>query len=159
MALDPSIIARIVEWKGGVDVSGLALTLDEVCVPRGAGMLARGERRLPDCEGVEPLKGEDGRLYYELQPGAYIVRYGEVVEVPPGFIALAIPRSSLLRMGAVLYTAVWDPGYRGRGVGLLTVFNEEGVRLEKGVQVAQLVFIALVGSTRIYRGAYQLEGL
>ncbi len=158
VALDPEYIARLIGWSGGVDVAGLTLTLDEVCVPLGEAMLARGERRLPECKRVEPVE-KAGRLYYRLSPGPYIIRYSETVEVPLGFLALALPRSSLLRMGAVLYTAVWDPGYRGRGVGLLNVLNPEGVVLEKGVQVAQLVFITLAGRGRAYSGVYQGEGL
>ena len=158
MALDPVYIARMTGWKGGVDVSGLALTLGSVCSPVEEGLLGIDDRRIPQCEELQPVE-RNGRLYYELPPGAYIIRYNEVVEVPLGFIALALPRSSLLRMGATLYTAVWDPGYKGRGVGLLSVFNPKGVILEKGVQVAQLVFIMLGGSGRGYSGVYQGEGL
>ncbi len=158
MALDPEYIARIIGWRGSIDVAGLALTLGDVCKPRGEGLLGVDERRLPECNPVEP-RVEGARAYYRLGPGHYLVRYSEVVEVPPGFLALAIPRSSLLRMGVVLYTAVWDPGYRGRGVGLMHVLNEDGVVLERGVQVAQLVYISLAGRGAVYRGVYQGEGL
>lgn len=95
---------------------------------------------------------------FSLPPGAYIVRYREYVKIPDDCIALAIPRSSLLRMGATLYTAVWDPGYKGRGYGLLAVFNNRGIVLEKGAQIAQLVYIKMTGRTSFtYRGTFYGE--
>jgi dUTP pyrophosphatase len=75
-------------------------------------------------------------------------------------IALAIPRSTLLRSGATLFTAVWDPGCEGRGEGLLVVFNPYGVEIERRAQIAQLVFIRLDRETKfVYRGSYQRENI
>lgn len=136
-----------------VDCAGLKLTLSEVYSLGNKGFLGISERVLPEYKPVEP---RDNKFF--LDRGVYVVRYGEYVRVPSDAIALAIPRSSLLRMGVTLYTAVWDPGYEGRGYGLLSVFNEYGVVLEKGVQIAQLVFIRMTGETQyVYRGVYYGE--
>ena len=156
MILSPTLLARLLGLRGEeLDTSGRRLTLGEVYVLRGVGHLGRAERRLPDYQPVEP--DEDG--VYRLAPGAYLVRYSEVVEVPPGFVALAYPRSTLLRMGATLYTAVWDPGYRGRGVTLLVVHNPDGFVVEKGAHIAQLLYFPVIGVSGIYEGVYQGEGL
>ncbi|MEM2452891.1 MAG: deoxyuridine 5'-triphosphate nucleotidohydrolase, partial [Ignisphaera sp.] len=93
-------------------------------------------------------------------PGGYRIRYREIVKVPENTIAIAIPRSTLLRIGATIHTAVWDPGYEGRGEGLLVVFNNHGIEIEHGAQIAQLVFISLDRITRyIYRGSYFRENI
>ncbi len=155
MALSPELLARLLGASGSaLDTSGLKLTLGDVYEYASPGFLGAAERRLPEYRRVEPT----GRVY-RLKPGAYLVRYSEAVRVPIGFIALAYPRSSLLRMGVILYTAVWDPGYEGRGVTLLVVHNPHGVELEKGAHIAQLVYIPVIGPSREYRGVYRGEGL
>jgi len=83
----------------------------------------------------------------------------EIVKVPRDMIAIALPRSSLLRSGATILTAVWDPGYEGRPEALLVVFNSHGIRLFKNARLIQLVFIKASGVTRGYRGIYQYENI
>ena len=139
--------------SSSVDCAGLKLTLAEVFRISGHGRLGVDVRELPRYEVVN---AEDGWFY--LEPGPYLAKYSEYVRIPNGYIGLAIQRSSLLRMGVSLYTAVWDPGYEGRGSGLLVVHNPKGVWLEKGVQIAQLVMIKMTGKTSmLYRGAYFRE--
>lgn len=138
-----------------VDCSGIKLHLDKVFAFKGKALIARTSRKLAEVEEIEMDNG-----VYHLMPGAYKIRYKEVVRVPNNAIALAIPRSTLLRSGATIYTAVWDPGYEGRGEGLLTVFNPNGIDIEKGAQIAQLVFIRLDRETKfVYRGMYQGENM
>jgi dUTP pyrophosphatase len=74
-------------------------------------------------------------------------------------MAFARPRSTLLRSGVAIHTAVWDAGYSGRGEGLLSVLNPKGYRLQRGAAVLQLVFLRLGAATAEgYRGKYQGEG-
>ncbi|MCP4228724.1 MAG: deoxyuridine 5'-triphosphate nucleotidohydrolase, partial [bacterium] len=75
-------------------------------------------------------------------------------------LAFARPRSSLLRMGATLNTALWDTGYVGRSQTPLNVMNSEGINLKRGARLMQLVFVKLderLGS--VYEGKYQGENL
>lgn len=138
-----------------VDCAGLKLHLDKVFRFRGCGALYRGGRSLPEVDEVEAVDN-----VFRLEPGVYKIRYAEVVRVPKDCIALAIPRSTLLRMGVTLYTAVWDPGYEGRGEGLLTVFNPYGVVIERGTQIAQLIYIRMDRETsKLYRGVYYRENM
>ena len=107
---------------------------------------------------TEPLTWE--RDWLDLPPGAYHVVYNEVVNLPRDIMALAYPRSSLLRCGATIYTAVWDPGYSGRAETLLVVHNPHGFRLRKLGRVAQLVFTMLGGSAENgYNGRFKGENL
>lgn len=138
-----------------IQPSGFDLTLmsvEAICAP---GTLGKsGKRTLPALREVKPI---DSHL--ELRQGSYIVRYNEHVSLPPDVAALVLPRSSLMRMGVTLHTAVWDPGYRGRGVGLLAVHNAHGVRIEIGSRIAQMIFMKISKKpARKYKGAYQDEG-
>ncbi len=137
-----------------IDCAGLRLTLAQVYRLGSRGLITRDHVEIPQYIEISPRDN-----MFRLEPGAYLVRYNEYIRVPENTIALAIQRSSLLRIGATLYTAVWDPGYEGRGAGLLVVHNRYGIELEKGTQIAQLVYIKMTRKTnRIYRGRYYGEG-
>jgi len=72
---------------------------------------------------------------------------------------LARPRSSLLRCGVTVGTAVWDAGYNGRSQSMLVVYHPQGFRLQKNARVTQLVFMTVTGDTEGYRGTYQRENI
>ncbi len=134
--------------------AGVDLTLDYVEEFGEPGFLGRAERRVPRGVRLECPSG-----LCRLEPGAYRVRFREEVRIPSWAVGLCFPRSSLLRMGAQLSCAVWDPGYRGRGAALLVVYNVHGVEVELGARIAQLVIARLEElPASLYRGAYLGEG-
>lgn len=91
-----------------------------------------------------------------LHSGGYLVNYNEVVDVPLDSAGIVLPRSSLLRCGATLHTALWEPGYRGRGYGLLTVHHP--LCLHRHARIAQLVMMRLEQAVELgYTGVYQGE--
>ena len=95
-----------------------------------------------------------------LDPGAYLVTFNEVVEIPPDVMAIAKPRSSLLRMGATIETAVWDPGYKGRSQSLLVVYNPDGIIIQRNARMMQLIFFRLENDAeKLYTGIYQGENI
>jgi dUTP pyrophosphatase len=138
-----------------IQPNGVDLSLDGIWRFLGPGRLGRSnaERDLP---GHQEL-AFDGDGWLELPPATYGMRYAEIVALPDDCGALCFPRSSLLRMGLHVPTAVWDAGYSGRGEGLLCVHNPGGVRLQRGARIAQLVVFRLTGATRAYAGQYQFE--
>ena len=108
---------------------------------------------------TEPLVFDESG-WLKLSAGPYLITYNEIINLPPDLIALGRPRSSLLRSGVSLHTAVWDAGYRGRSQSLLTVHHPEGLRLQRDSRVAQLVFFRLSSApAEGYRGRYQGEGV
>ena len=101
----------------------------------------------------------DAEGWWDLDPGPYVIRYRERVNLPNDVMAFARPRSSLLRSGVAIHTAVWDAGYSGQGEGLLSVLAPAGYRLQRGARVVQLVFLRLDRpAAQGYAGAYQDEG-
>ncbi len=136
---------------------GIDLTVASILAFKSAGTLDFDNRKrvLSACEEV-PC--EDG--VWRLQKGAYKIVFGEYVHIPKDRAALCFPRSSLLRCGATLCGAVWDPGYEGRGESLLLVENPHGINIHKGARIAQLIFIKLVRPvSEGYEGRYKGENL
>ena len=143
---------------GQFQPAGVDLTVSKVFrfVNEGRIDYDNSERKISDVEEIE--FGEDG--YVHLEKGAYKVRYNEIVNVPMNAVAWVLPRSSMLRCGVSLESAVWDPGYRGRGESLLVVHNEKGFKLKKNGKIGQIVFIQLVEKTEEgYSGKYQGENV
>lgn len=154
----PPLIEDFVALELQLQPNGFDITVREVARFAAPGELGalNHSRILAD---TEPLDfGADGWL--SLEPGPYLVTFNETVNLPTELMALGRPRSSLLRSGVSLHTAVWDAGYRGRSQSLLTVHHPCGFRLQKDARLAQLVFFRLASSpSEGYRGRYQGEGL
>ncbi len=64
----------------------------------------------------------------------------------------AYPRSSLLRMGCTIYTAVHDPGYEGQPTYLMHVLNP--IIIYKDARIAQIVYIECNKVNGEYEGIY-----
>ncbi len=153
----PPLIESYLALPEQLQPNGFDLTLRSVAMLQSQGRIAvsNSERMV---SGLAPLLF-DGTGYMELIPGAYIVTYNEIVHLPRNVMALARPRSSLLRCGVNVGTAVWDAGYSGRSQSLLMVYNAAGFRVQKDARIAQMVFFRLGEETQGYNGAYQGENI
>ena len=152
----PPLVECMVDPKLQVQENGVELTVREVhqWTGRGAISLRNEERELATCT---PLQF-DKTGWLSLSTGSYKVVYNEIVNIPKHLIAVGRPRSSLLRSGATIASAVWDAGYSGRGESLLLVRNPHGLRLERHARVLQLLFFRLTEMVgRGYQGTYQSE--
>jgi len=150
------------EFPGAPDAAlqrqpaGFDLTVASVGIPGSDGALdlTNANRLIPEL--INLAWPADGPLV--LHPGGYVVTYNEEVAVPLDCAAIVLPRSSLMRCGAVLHSALWDPGYKGRGQGLLTVFND--LSLYPNARIGQIVFLALERNVdEGYQGQYQGENI
>jgi dUTP pyrophosphatase len=142
--------------RGQIQPAGIDLTLAAIHSFDGMGILDldNSKRKLPLTQQIHWGAEES----VSLEPGTYKIIFNEIVSIPKDCAAIARPRSSLLRCGATVNTAVWDPGYRGRSEALLVVSNPAGVRLYKDAKLIQLVFLRLEQEAdKIYSGVYQGE--
>ena len=75
-------------------------------------------------------------------------------------MALARPRSSLLRSGVAIHTAVWDAGYSGRSQALLTVHHPAGFRIRRDAPGRAVGILPLdADDPQGYTGRYRNENL
>ncbi len=146
-----------IDLEQQVQPNGVDLTLREVALLQSPGKIAVADsQRL--VSDLAPLVF-DGMGFMDLMPGAYIITYNEIVHLPKNIMALATPRSSLLRCGVTINTAVWDAGYSGRSQSLMVVYNPQGFRLQRNARIVQLVFFQLTEETEGYQGTYQGENI
>jgi len=153
----PPLIEGYIDLEEQVQPNGVDLTLREIALLQSSGRItAENSQRL--VSDLAPLVF-DGLGFIDLVPGAYIITYNEVVHLPKNIMALGRPRSSLLRCGVTVGTAVWDAGYEGRSQSLLVVYNPQGFRLQRNARMTQLIFLRLSQKTQGYQGAYQGENI
>ena len=154
---EPPLIEEYINLKEQVQPNGIDFTLREVGMLQSSGKIAaKDKQRL--LSGTTPL-AFDGLDFIDLMPGAYIVTYNEIVHLPKNIMALATPRSSLLRCGVTINTAVWDAGYSGRSQSLMVVYNPLGFCLQRNARILQLVFFELTKETEGYQGIYLGENI
>jgi len=109
----------------------------------------------PENSKLEELALTGG--FYELETGAYFVELNEITTIPKDAIGILLPRSTLLRNGLDLRTALFDPGYSGQPKVMLVCHRP--AKVERFARIGQLV---LLKSDREfpsqYAGTYQGEG-
>ena len=152
------LVEEMIDREAQTQLCGLELTLKKVERFTSVGGLAfdNNERVLPQTEAMD----FDSAGWISLSPGCYLVTFNEIVSIPRDAAAIGRARSSLLRCGATLETALWDPGYRGRSQSLLVVYNPAGLKLKKKARLMQLVFLRLEKEAeKEYSGRYQGENV
>jgi len=152
------LVESMIDPETQTQMCGVELTLQKIERFNSAGAVAfdNKERKLPE---TEPLNFDE-MGWIELPAGSYLVTFNEIVNIPKDVAAMARARSTLLRCGATLETALWDPGYRGRSQSLLVVYNPQGLKLKKDARLMQLVFLRLENEAeKLYSGKYQGENI
>ena len=154
---EPPLVEGYINLEEQVQPNGVDLTLREIALLQTSGKIAVKDRQRVVSD-LAPLVF-DGLGFMDVVSGIYIITYNEVVHLPNNLAALARPRSSLLRCGVTVNTAVWDAGYSGRSQSLMVVYHPQGFRLQRNARMVQLVFLGLTEETEGYRGAYQGENI
>ena len=167
--LDRDSIGRLIE--GSPPLLEHYLSLEAQLQPNGFDMTLREVARLntPGAVGAEDASrelsetqpkefGPDG--WVQLEAGPFLITLNEVVNLPLDVMALGRPRSSLLRSGVGIHTAVWDAGYHGRSQALLVVYHPGGYRLQRDARLMQLVFFRMeTAASSGYQGRFQSENI
>ena len=154
----PPIIEGLLDIEKQLQPSGIDLTVQTVSSFSSPGAIGyeNKERILSD---TSPLSFTDSGTI-NLATGCYLITYNEVVHLPQNIMALGLPRSSLLRCGVNIHTAVWDAGYSGRSQSLLVVYNPLGFLLHRNAKVLQLIFCQLSHPVEQgYNGIFQGENI
>ncbi len=138
-------------------IAGVDLTVKDILKLEGKGIIDfdNSNRTLPN---YSPLALNEEDNSWDLCAGGYLVCYNETVEVPASAVGIVLPRSTLMRCGATLCSALWDPGYKGKGIGLLIVTSD--LKIYKNARIAQLILFETKGAaSELYSGVYQNEGI
>jgi dUTP pyrophosphatase len=149
------LITGYIDLETQLQPTGFDLSLGAILGYKGRGNVdfSNIEREIATTEPMEP----DEEDWYTLEQGCYTIVYNEVVKIPLDIVAMARSRSTILRNGASVETAIWDPGYEGRSSSLLVVSNPDGIRLKRDARVVQLVFFDIEEVQKGYDGIFQRE--
>ena len=154
----PPLIEQYLSLDEQLQPNGFDLTLRDASRLTSGGSMGAGldQREVSDTEPIAFDTGE----WLRLIPGPYLLTFNEVVNLPLDLMALGRTRSSLLRSGASLHTAVWDAGYRGRSQALLIIHHPDGYRVQKNARLLQLVFFHLARPvSQGYQGRFLGENI
>ena len=153
----PPLVEGYLDLEQQLQPNGFDITLRDISVFQNSGQIAvnNAARRLPEVTPIPfPVEG-----FITVKTGCYLITFNEIVNLPVNIMAFGRPRSSLLRCGVSIGTAVWDAGYSGRSQSIMIVHNEHGFRVQKNARMLQLVFQTLSSETEGYNGKYQRENI
>ena len=152
------LVEGYLDLEAQLQPNGFDLTLKEVRSFESRGEVGHGTEPAVLSETKVVPFDSDGGLH--LSQGSYLITLNEVVHLPNDIMALARPRSSLLRSGVAVHTAVWDAGYHGRSQAMLIVHAPLGYQVTEGARLVQMVFLYLAAAVgEGYDGRYQGENI
>jgi len=147
------LVSEYISLNDQLTPNGFDLTVAKIYKFSSRGELgfSNSQRILPN---LEEITWEDDCA--ELPKGCYKIKTNETIRMPLNLIAIAMPRSSLLRSGITISTGVWDAGFNGKSEFLLSVQNDHGFKIWKNARVVQLVFLQTNDVKEGYNGIYNL---
>ena len=154
----PPLIHSYLSIDEQIQPNGFDLTLNCVATLETAGRVGEipNDRKVSETSNLS----FDEENWLHLPTGSFLITFNEIVSLPLNLMALGRPRSSLLRSGVAIHTAVWDAGYTGRSQALINVYHPNGYDMQKNARVMQLVFMLLDAPTQQeYDGVYQHENI
>ncbi len=155
MILGGKLVQEYLDLDKQLTSNGFDLSLREVHIFKDYGHVdfSNENRRVSETESL------DFEHKLHLDPGSYKIIYNEIVDLPKDILAIGRTRSTLLRCGASVVSAVFDAGYVGRCESLLIVTNPHGFTVEKNARVLQLIFLKLSSYSEGYSGVYKGENI
>jgi dCTP deaminase len=108
--------------------------------------VTRDRVEVPDSYYEAHMVGSNGSIV--LHPGEFVLGSTlEYLSLPPDLMAYVIGKSTIGRLGLIIATATHvAPGYKGTLTLELTNVGTVPIRLEPGIQIAQLVFHDVTGA-------------
>ena len=155
---DSPLITSFIDLEEQLQPNGIDLTLMEVRELTSSGYIGKDsqQRLLSDNKII----AFDEHGWVRLYQGSYLITFNEICNLPLDLMALGKPRSSLLRSGVTINTAVCDAGYKGRSQSLLTIFNPNGFEIQQNARLIQLIFVRLENLASIgYQGRFLNENI
>lgn len=124
---------------------------------QGLGKILHNETKLPDYEIVSKNAVSDNNKHgWLLEPGYYKLTFLQSCEVPNNVAMQIIHRSSLLRSGCSITSAIYDPGFKCDNLGAFATIHNH-IFIEKYSRVACIKGweTDVVDSNYLYNGQYQ----
>src|SRR3989338_3854118 len=133
MISEGKLAKNLIDPAVQIQAAGIDLTVGKIFSLKGVGCIdfTNEKRRLPEYEEIICTEK------WILSLGTYNIAINETIMLPKNIAALVFPRSSSAVCGLEVRTAVWDPGYEGRG--FLHVNVSRQIEVYKNARIAQMV--------------------
>lgn len=137
---------------------GIDLSIQEIRKIIGGKLYKNGTKEIDPYEDVdcciEPgdSKSESAETWI-LEPGIYSLTFDQKVKLDSKHTAFIRHKSSLLRIGAMITSGLFDPGFTSQIGATMIVFNKN-IEIQKGATLAQLVIVENEEAEE-YNGNYQ----
>lgn len=142
---------QIFDHDSQIQPNGIDMRVLEVFNVNGSATLGRDKPM--DFTDIRATKLQWKQGWINLVPGGnYVVNFREEITVPSHYCAIIKPRSSMLRVGAFVTSALWDAGFTGALGAVVRPLNE--VKIEYGARLAQVMFLE-AEEGQLYDGRYQ----
>ncbi|MFW9904264.1 MAG: hypothetical protein ACFFFH_08040 [Candidatus Thorarchaeota archaeon] len=140
--------------QGDVQPNGIDISIGRLFQLSGTvKLISKKElRKYPELLELKPLND-----FWHLDPNFYLVEVAEEIIIPNDAIGYVAPRSTLLRMGATVFSGIWDKGFQGIGDnhGRILLQTSLPFQIHTSAAIAQMIFISAVDDMTVYQGNYQ----
>lgn len=136
---------------------GVDLSIKEIKeIQQNAILPAKGKAEIPEYLPVNFSYNEEDKKVWHLESGkVYSLTFHQTVSLDNKHCAFVINRSSIKRMGLIIESAVYDPGFQSADEGCgATCYAFYGCHIEEGARVAQLIIHECEEAEK-YSGSYQ----
>ncbi len=156
MTMNESLVKDLCERElKNPEGAGFDFRIGEIYEISGKGFLGVKERKTLKVKLVakyDPKKKEK----FVFKPGKYyLIKTIEKVNTPPNILILFRPRSTIFRLGMMIFTGNVAPGYKGELVFGIVNLGPSNVEIELGARIVHAMFFEVKGKTALYRGQWQ----
>lgn len=148
------LVQNMLDPELQIQPAGVDLSLAKVFSLEGEGVIdfSNENRKLPEYREIPPKEG-----VWILEKGTYNATMNEYIKLPNDIAAIVLPRSSALVCGIEAHSALWDPGYEGRGFLHFTVTRR--VKIHENARIVQMIFFRMSEESEGYNGIFKGEDL
>ena len=139
-----------------IQPNAVDLTIDKVwSLEKGMFMLDGDSKHSLPRRAVHPIvRQTDGNEFFRLKNGTYLVVFEQTVQMGPDEAGIVVCRSTLMRNGVWMTSALYDSGYRGHMHAGLTVAQGIEFIFPRHERLAQFLCFE-AEALRQYDGIYQ----
>jgi len=137
--------------KGKKAQVGYDLTVSNISMING-GILYSDKTEIDDYIPMNTVT-KDGKELWRLTPGSYSITFEQGCKLDDKTTAFIRQRSSLLRMGGIVTSGVYDPGFETDLMGGVMILSDS-IKIEKGARIAQIIMHENSPS-ELYDGQFQ----
>lgn len=131
---------------------GIDLSIQEIRKIIGGKLYKNGTKEIDPYEDVDCCVELEAETWI-LEPGVYSLTFDQNIELDNKHTAFIRHKSSLLRIGAIITSGVFDPGFKSQIGATMIVFNKN-IEIQKGATLAQLLIFENEEAEK-YNGNYQ----